>query len=164
MVKITQNSGLSRESQQIDKKSVEKKDSISKKDNAKSTPEKNVISDSVVLSSSKSTETVDTIDNIDKYTGLMKKYQENQLKNLKEFSDKSNSGHYEKDKVIAETSENIASHPGFFKSSGISPQNSIQDNLAQVQKNIESGKYNSDKVIEKVASKLLSSIISPLER
>jgi len=163
MVKITQNSGLTRESQQVNKKSVEKKDGISKKENIKSTPNKNVISDSVILTS-KTNETVDTIDNIDKYTGLMKKYEENQLKNLKEFSDKSNAGHYEKDEVIAETSENIANHPGFFKSSGISAQNSIQDNLAQVQKNIESGKYNSDEVIEDVANKLLSSTISPLER
>ena len=119
MVKITQNSGLTRESQQVNKKSVEKKDGISKKENIKSTPNKNVISDSVILTS-KTNETVDTIDNIDKYTGLMKKYEENQLKNLKEFSDKSNAGHYEKDEVIAETSENIANHPGFFKSSGIS--------------------------------------------
>ena len=163
MVKITQNSGLTRESQQVNKKSVEKKDGVSKKENIKSTPNQNVISDSVILTS-KTNETVDTIDNIDKYTGLMKKYEENQLKNLKEFSDKNNAGHYEKDEVIAETSENIANHPGFFKSSGISVQNSIQDNLAQVQKNIESGKYNSDEVIEDVANKLLSSTISPLER
>jgi len=163
MVKITQNSGLTTESQQIKNKSVGKKDSISKKENVNTTPKKDIISDSVILTS-KSNETVSNFDNIDKYTGLLKKYEENQLRNLKEFSDKSNSGHYEKEEVIAETSENIVNHPGFFKSAGISPQNSIQDNLVQVQKNIESGKYNSDEVIEDVAKKILSSIISPLER
>ena len=164
MVKITQNSGLSRESQQIKNKSVDKKDSLSKKENVKSTsPEKNIISDSVVISS-KANETIDATENIDKYTGLLKKYEENQLRNLKEFSDKSNSGHYNKEEVLSETSESIVNHPGFFKSSGISPKNSIQDNLARVQENIESGKYNSDKIIEDVANKLISSVISPLER
>jgi hypothetical protein len=164
MVKITQNnSGLTRESQQIKNKSVGKKDSTSPKGNVKSTPEKNVISDSVILTS-KSNVTIDNIDNIDKYTGLLKKYEENQLRNLKEFSDKNTSGHYQKDEVIAETTENIVNHLGFFKISEISTKNSIQDNLLQVQKNIESRKYNSDEVIEDVAKKLLSSIISPLER
>ena len=164
MVKITQNnSGLTRESQQIKNKSVGKKDSTSPKGNVNSTPEKNVISDSVILTS-KSNVTIDNIDNIDKYTGLLKKYEENQLRNLKEFSDKNTSGHYQKDEVIAETTENIVNHLGFFKATGISTKNSIQDNLLQVQKNIESGKYNSDEVIEDVAKKLLSSIISPLER
>ena len=163
MVKITQNSGLTRESQQIKNKSVEKKDSASKKANVKQVPEKNIITDSVVLTS-KANESSGNIENIDKYTGLVKKYEENQLRNLKEFSEKNSSGYYEKDEVLKETSENIANHPGFFKSSGISPKNSIQENLVQVQKNIEAGKYNSEKVIEDVAKKLMSSIISPLER
>lgn len=164
MVKINQNSGLSRESQQIKNKSVEKKDSLNKKQDVKSTrPEKNIISDSVVISS-KANETIDATENIDKYTGLLKRYEENQLRNLKDFSEKSNSGHYNKEEVLSETSENIVNHPGFFKSSGISPKNSIQDNLARVQKNIESGKYNTDKIIEDVANKLIPSVISPLER
>ncbi|MAJ43320.1 MAG: hypothetical protein CMF96_01065 [Candidatus Marinimicrobia bacterium] len=164
MVKITQNSNLARESQQIKNKSVDKKESLSQKENVKSsTPGKNILSDSVVISS-KGNETTDTVENIDKYTGLLKKYEENQLRNLKDFSEKSNSGHYNKEEVISETSENIVNHPGFFKSSGISPKNSIQDNLARVQQNIESGKYNSDKIIEDVADKLISSVISPLER
>jgi len=166
MVKITQNSGISKESQQIKNKSVEKKNSLSGKEkNVKSnTLDKNIISDSVVISSN-TKETTDITQNIDKYTGLLKKYEENQLRNLNDYRDKSNSGHYNNEEVLNEASENIVNNPGFFKSSGISPKNSIQDNLARVQKNIESGKYNSDKVIEDVANKLISSVIpSPLER
>ena len=40
----------------------------------------------------------------------------------------------------------------------------MKDNLARVQENIQSGKYDSDKIVEDVAKKLISSVISPLER
>ena len=166
MVKITQNSGLINENQQIKNKSVNKKSttSKSKSTNQSNSLDKTTISDSVSITSKLNATTTDTIENIDKYTGLLKKYEENQLRNLQDYANKSKSGHYDKEKVVAETSENIVNHPGFFKSSGISPKNTMKDNLARVQENIQSGKYDSDKIIEDVAKKLISSVISPLER
>ena len=163
MVKITENSGLARQTQQIKNKSVGKKDSISKKDQVKNIPDKNPLTDSVILTS-KINKSIENSNNIDKYTALFKKYEENQLRNLDEFSIKNDSGHYEKEEVISDTTENIINHPGFFKSSSNSSQNSIQENLAKIQKNIELDKYNSDAVIEDIAEKLISTVISPLER
>ena len=163
MVKITENSGLARQTQQIKNKSVGKKDSMSKKDQVKNIPDKNPLTDSVILTS-KINKSIENSNNIDKYTALFKKYEENQFRNLDEFSIKNDSGHYEKEEVISDTTENIINHPGFFKSSSNSPQNSIQENLAKIQKNIELGKYNSDAVIEDIAEKLISTVISPLER
>ena len=165
MVKITQNSGLINENHQIKNKSVSKKSTTSKNNstNQPSSPDKTIVSDSVSITSKLNVK-ADTIENIDKYTGLLKKYEENQLRNLQDYANKSKSGHYDKEKVVAETSENIVNHPGFFKSSGISPKNTMKDNLARVQENIQSGKYDTDKIIEDVAKKLISSVISPLER
>ena len=163
MVKITENSGLTRQTQQIKNKSVGKKDSISKKDQVKNIPDKNPLTDSVILTS-KINKSIENSNNIEKYTALFKKYEENQLRNLDEFSIKNDSGHYEKEEVISDTTENIINHPGFFKSSSNSPQNSIQENLAKIQKNIELGNYKSDAVIEDIAEKLISTVISPLER
>ena len=163
MVKITENSGITRNPQQIKNKSVVKKDSISKKDQVKNIPDKSPLSDTVILTS-KINESIENSNYIEKYTALFKKYEENQLRNLEKFSVKNKSGCYEKEEVISDTTENIVNHPGFFKSSSISTQNSIQENLAEIKKDIELGKYNSDAVIENVAEKLLSTIISPLVR
>lgn len=163
MVKITENSGLTRQTQQIKNKSVGKKENISKKDHVKNIPNKSPLTDSVILTS-KVNESIENSNNIEKYTALFKKYEDNQLRNLDEFSIKNESGHYEKEEVISDTTENIVNHPGFFKTSSNSPQNSIQENLAKIQQDIELGKYNSDAVIENVADKLISTVISPLER
>ena len=163
MVKITENSGITRNPQQIKNKSVVKKDSISKKDQVKNIPDKSPLTDTVILTS-KINESIENSNYIEKYTALFKKYEENQLRNLDKFSVKNKSGYYEKEEVISDTTENIVNHPGFFKSSSNSPQNSIQENLAKIQKNIELGKYNSDAVIEDIAEKLISTVISPLER
>lgn len=163
MVKITENSGLVRQSQQMKNKSVGKKDGVAKKEQIKNVPEKSQIVDSVILTSNKN-ETIENSDNIEKYTGLLKKYEENQLRNLKEFSLKNESNHYNKDEVILNTSEKIANHPGFFKSPSISPQNSLEENLDRIRKNIESGKYNSDSILNDVTEKLISTISTPLER
>ncbi len=163
MVKITENSGLVRQSQQMKNKSVGKKDGVAKKEQIKNIPEKSQIVDSVILTSNKN-ETIENSDNIEKYTGLLKKYEENQLRNLKEFSLKNESNHYNKDEVILNTSEKIANHPSFFKSSSISPQNSLEENLDRIRKNIESGKYNSDSILNDVTEKLISTISTPLER
>jgi|GEM_PF-2689218 len=163
MVKITENSGLVRQSQQMKNKSVGKKDGVTKKEQLKNVPEKSQIVDSAILTSNKN-EPIKNSDNIEKYTGLLKKYEENQLRNLKEFSLKNESNHYNKDEVILDTSEKIANHPGFFKSSSISPQNSLEENLDRIRKNIESGKYNSDSILNDVTEKLISTISTPLER
>jgi hypothetical protein len=163
MVKITENNGLIRQSQQMKNKSVGKKDGVPKKEQIKNVSEKSPLVDSVILTSNKN-EPIENLDNIEKYTGLLKKYEENQLKNLKEFSLKNESGHYNKDEIISDTSKNIVNHPGFYKASSISPQNSLQENLDRIRKNIESGKYNSDSVLNDVTEKLISTISTPLER
>ena len=163
MVKITENSSITRHPQQIKNKSVGKKDSISKKNQIKNIPDKSPLTDTVILTS-KINKSIENSNYIEKYTALFKKYEENQLRNLDKFSVKNKSGYYEKEEVISDTTENIVNHPGFFKSSSNSSQNSIQENLSKIQKNIEFGKYNSDAVIEDVAEKLISTVISPLER
>ena len=83
MVKITENSGITR-NQQIKNKSVEKKDSISKKDQVKNIPDKSPLKDTVILTS-KIDESIENSNHIEKYTALFKKYEENQLRNLDEL-------------------------------------------------------------------------------
>lgn len=164
MVKITENNtGINRQNQPAKSKTVSKKaDAKSAQKSSsvqKSTP---VPQDTVQISSTQVSKLDETLD-VQKYQTLLNKYSEKKLNDLSEYSEKEKAGYYEKKDVINKTSDTILNHPGFYKTLS-SEKLPVSDNLKRIRNNIENGYYDSDKVLEDIAQKLIDSGITPLER
>ena len=160
MVKITENNtGINRQNQSAKSKSVNKKADAKSSNVQKPT---SAPQDSVQISSTQVSKLDETLD-VQKYQELLNKYSEKKLNDLEDYSDKEKAGYYEQKDVINKTTETILNHPGFYKRLS-TEKLPVSDNLKQIRNNIENGYYDSDKVLEDIAEKLIDSGVTPLER
>ena len=164
MVKITENNiGINRQNQSEKSKSVNKKaDSKSAQKSSNVQNPTPAPQDSVQISSTQVSKLDETLD-VQKYQELLNKYSEKKLNDLEDYSDKEKAGYYEQKDVINKTTETILNHPGFYKRLS-TEKLPVSDNLKQIRNNIENGYYDSDKVLEDIADKLIDSGVTPLER